>query len=370
MRLSPRFSLLFLALFSCGSEPDNVAESTQTGGDAGQSEPAQDSSGDTSASSGAEATGEPSSGTGSLSNEDLPSESSTDASTESDDTSSSQDTSTKDDGYGHVHFTAVYEPESAWIGNSEAQEMVEGVFSQFESVLSTSGDWDAEIEVYFTDDNEANASVSFHENSRTQRVVYQGQTVYVVPAWNKIVLNAEDSNGIGEADGSSSDFIINYNLERHPKNPGLLRHEMMHGLGAVFRQYRPMLDGQDNFIQSPKRGSKTLASIYDLAIVDLDKKPLLHNYSSEDGTFEINDYRIKETLEEWKKGDAGMFFRGIDDEGKPYDMQLGTFPWKEGGYIGLNEPNELMGAGSHPTWHTIDKPDRAFFRAMKYRIRY
>ena len=34
----------------------------------------------------------------------------------------------------------------------------------------------------------------------------------------------------------------------------------------------------------------------------------------------------------------------------------------------MNEISEVMSASSHPTWHTIDEPDRLFFRAMGYNL--
>ena len=46
-----------------------------------------------------------------------------------------------------------------------------------------------------------------------------------------------------------------------------------------------------------------------------------------------------------------------------------SFPVSDSqGQISLNEPAELMSAGAHPTWDTLDEPDRAFLGAMGYTL--
>ena len=49
---------------------------------------------------------------------------------------------------GHVTFVPIYEPGSAWESNMAAQQMVEQVFTDFASMIRTSGPWNATIEVF------------------------------------------------------------------------------------------------------------------------------------------------------------------------------------------------------------------------------
>jgi len=51
-----------------------------------------------------------------------------------------------------------------------------------------------------------------------------------------------------------------------------------------------------------------------------------------------------------------------------YDTYL-PFPLGDSqGQLRLNEPAELMFASAHPTWDTLDEPDRAFLGAMGYAL--
>ncbi len=52
------------------------------------------------------------------------------------------------------------------------------------------------------------------------------------------------------------------------------------------------------------------------------------------------------------------------------DMKIETFPFDDETAGCLpNEPQELMNAGVHSTWDTVEAEDRAFFRALGYRVR-
>lgn len=86
--------------------------------------------------------------------------------------------------------------------------------------------------------------------------------------------------------------------------------------------------------------------------------------------FEVQNYRIEESLTMWMDGDGGVAFRGTLANGEALDMSCGTFPIDDStGRIALNEPSDLMSASSHPTWNTIDEPDLAFFRSMGYELK-
>jgi hypothetical protein len=267
---------------------------------------------------------------------------------------------------GAVDFVPIYETGSAWETNTAAKQMVDSVFADFEATLRTSGDWDATIEVYLSDDNPANANTTF-EATFVDAVV-DGQTVRVVPAWNEIVRGAADANGPAQPNGSGAEYAIHFNVSAHADNAGLLRHEMMHGLGAV-NSIPNITVTSTGTLGGPMPGERTKAALYDLQLVDLSGNPLLANYSASDDTFEVQPYNIEPTLVEWMDGDAGVFFRGAPPGGGALDMACGTFPVNSTqGRIGLNEPAELMSASAHPTWNTIDEPDRAFFSAMGYNL--
>lgn len=269
-----------------------------------------------------------------------------------------------------VDFVAVYEPGSAWERHPEAKEAVEEMFSQLEATIKTSGDWDTEIEVYFTDDNTANANVRFLAEHAI--VEHEGKALRVVPAWNKIVRNAPDENGSGKTDGSSADFIMHFNVEGHQRNPGLVRHEIMHGLGAVSQLVRPVMDPSGEIIRRPIVGQRWIPGPYELRLVDRDGSPLLEDYDAESKTYAIREFRLEADFETWQKGDGGLAFRGIDARGESVDMPCMTFPTGESGEnarIRYEEPEQLMSARAHPTWHTISDIDRAFLRALGYELR-
>lgn len=267
---------------------------------------------------------------------------------------------------GTVDFVPVYEPGSAWETNGAAKQMVNMVFADFESTLRTSGEWNATIEVYLTDDNNDNAHTTFEATFSDAMV--DGQSVRVVPAWNEIVRGTPDANGPVQPNGSGAEFSIHFNVNDHANNAGLLRHEMMHGLGAV-NSIPNITVTSSGVLDGPMPGERMKAALYDLQLVDLNGDPLLANYGAGDDSFEVQPYQIETSLTEWMDGDAGVFFRGLRPGGGAFDMACGTFPVSSTeGQIRLNEPAELMFASAHPTWDTLDEPDRAFLGAMGYTL--
>ncbi|MFT5357934.1 MAG: hypothetical protein ACI9KE_005171, partial [Polyangiales bacterium] len=257
---------------------------------------------------------------------------------------------------GNVSFVPIYEAGSAWDSNAEARTMVDEVFTDFSAHLRTSGAWESVIEVYLSDDNDQNANTSFGGMLVAE---VDGQSVRVVAAWASIVQNVVDEPA--SPDGANSEFSVHFNVDANSDNRGLLRHEMMHGLGAVNSLPNFVMTDADELTASMP-GERIEAALYDLQLVDLDGERLLGNYAG--GTYEVQPYRIETTLVEWMDGGGGIFFRGIEGSGS-IDMECGTFPLgPERGGIVLNEPADVMSAGVHPTWDTIAAPDLAFFRAM------
>jgi hypothetical protein len=264
---------------------------------------------------------------------------------------------------GSVTFVPLYEVGSAWEGNQPAKDMVTALFAEVGAALRTSGNWSATIEVYLTDDNPGYADT----NVEYWPATFEGKEVLVVPAWRKIVLGEPDPDGPADTAGNGYDFAVNFNVTENADNAGLLRHEMMHGLGAVNGIPNPRI-GADNQLGNLFAGDLHQASIYDFPLRDKAGMPLLGSYDAALGEFQVAPFSIDATFTEWTDGTAGFFFRGIADNGSNLDMPLLTGPFGDGALLSLNEPDQLMSAGSHPTWNHIAEPDRAFFRALHYRL--
>lgn len=267
---------------------------------------------------------------------------------------------------GRVEFEATFESGSAWIGNPAAQEMVERVFSEFERNLETPGAWNAVIEVYLTDDNPGTAHTFIGSYGDT---IVDGFAVRAPNAWLQINDGILDPNGDILPDGANYDISVNFNVAGHADNDGLLRHELMHGLGSVAFIDWPRMT-QSNVVEKPGVGTEIAVSVFDLNLVDLNGAPLLGAYNATTGEFRLNDYAIESTYSSWTDGDAGISFVGEADDGGAVEFQLGTGPDGNDALLFLNEPSDVMFASSRPPgeWDIVNDADRAFLRAMKYRV--
>ena len=269
---------------------------------------------------------------------------------------------------GKVDFVAHYEKGSSWDGNTKVKDMIERVFGEFEKTLETGGDWDSTVDVYLTDDNKqgyANALVGSWEIIKLDKQQFKVST-----AWKKIVEGGKDPNGNIKSSGKGADIIIHVNLSKSgiERNDGLVRHEMMHGLGAVSFIPWPTMSPSDKLTR-PKEGDRIQVSLFDKNLFDVNKESLLGKYSSSKKGFELNKYETKKTQQQWKDdGDGGLFYRGIDEKGKPVDMLLGTGPL--GGDLAgirMHEINPVMYASyRNNDWSVINDNDKAFLRAMLY----
>ncbi len=267
--------------------------------------------------------------------------------------------------FGTVKLVPYYEAGSAWETNSAARAMAEAIFKEIGDALRTSGDWDATIEVYLTDDNTGFANTYF--DITFTPVTIDGKTLQAVPAWREIVLGDADLNGPADTAGTGYDFAIAFNVATQADNAGLLRHETMHGLGAVNGVSNPIITPGNELI-SPVIGGSADASVYDLGLFDKNGAPLLGPYDSATQQFQVANFAIDNTFTEWTDGEAGLIFRGIADDGSNLDMLLSTYPNGDDARVSLNEPQDLMAADVHPTWNHVAEPDRAFFRAMRYQL--
>ena len=221
--------------------------------------------------------------------------------------------------------------------------------------------------MFLTDNNTANANVTFDRTFHTTTV--SGQQLEVVPAWLKVVQGGPDPNGAMAPDGTGAEFSVHFNVGAHSDNRGLLRHEVMHGLGAVSAAPWFTMSTAD-VLSGPVVGARQRIALYDLHLVDLNQNALFAGYDPADGTFAVQNYAIEMTLMEWMDGGGGLFFRGTMADGRTRDMSLLTGPQGGGGggELRFNEITEVMAAGIHPTWNTIEEPDRTFLRAMQYNV--
>jgi cysteine-rich repeat protein len=266
---------------------------------------------------------------------------------------------------GVVDLVPYYEVGSAWESNPTAQNMVDTLFAQVEATLRTSGYWDATIEVYLTDDNSNFANTTF--TGGWKEVQVDGQTLRVQHPWAKIVQGAADPNGPIQPDGSNHDFAIHFNVLAQGTNAGLLRHELMHGLGCVNSIPFPTMSFSD-VLGGLDPGTRHQAALYDLSLADSSGIPLLADYLSTDSSFEVQPYSIELTHASWSDGSSGLTLVGVADDGSPYPMPLMTQSNADGSHTNLSEPSTVMSSADHPTWDTVEEPDRAFLRAMRYHV--
>lgn len=109
------------------------------------------------------------------------------------------------------------------------------------------------------------------------------------------------------ADGAGAEFTVHFNVANQEDNAGLLRHEMMHGLGAV--NALPSFTLTDaGVLGGPVPGESVSAALYDLQLVDLEGDPLLADYDPANETFEVQSFAIETTLLEWMDGDGACSF--------------------------------------------------------------
>lgn len=281
---------------------------------------------------------------------------------------------------GDVDFVPYYEPGSSWTTNAAARSAAEGMFAQFEATLKTSGAWNTTIEVWL-DDNEffnyASATAgSFHS------VTHHGRTGFAANPWAQIVKGMANPNGvINTTTGVNADLRVswNFSLSQPQSNIGLLRHELMHGMGMYSNLNAKPTMAVNGTITRPGRGIVTPASIHDLCLVDAVGNPLL-NVSGSGMT--ITDYVVDA---DWDDANgSGLRILGVKDYAagilelpltsyNSSGVRLLANPGYTGGtHTGEMDPvhiNLVSYAFAHPTWNTIAEVDRAWFRGVGYSVK-
>jgi hypothetical protein len=268
---------------------------------------------------------------------------------------------------GTVDFVLYFEPGSFWVGNYTAQAAMESMFGQFEQTLRTGGNFNASIEVYVTD-NEFSAYASASPGS-TGIVDFQGRQFLAPNAWQQIVQGTDDPNGPIQPDGSQRDITVNWNLglSQPQSNTGLLRHELMHGLGMLSSLRGPTM-AITGAITRPGVGQETTARVMDAALRDLNGNPLLAGYNGDYSRHVLADYTVDSI---WDDGnESGIVFRGIADDGSPLDMSMNS--WQANatysGGVDLSHITQVSYAYvRNAEWNYVNASDRAFFRGMGYR---
>lgn len=281
---------------------------------------------------------------------------------------------------GEVDFVHYYEPGSSWTTNPAARSAAEGMFAQFEATLKTSGTWNTTIEVWLDDNEFSNyASAiagSFHS------VTHHGRTGLAANPWAQIVKGMANPNGvINTTTGVNADLRVswNFSLSQPQSNIGLLRHELMHGMGMYSNLNAKPTMAVNGTITRPGRGNVTPASVHDLCLVDAAGNPLLNASGS---NMTIADYVVDTDWDD--ASGSGLRILGVrDNAGGILELPLTSYnssgvrllanPGYTGGtHTGEVDPvhiNLVSFVFAHPTWNTIAEVDRAWFRGVGYSVK-
>ena len=273
---------------------------------------------------------------------------------------------------GSVDFVPYFQTGSSWwnaTNGAAYRQSADDMLGQFEAVLRTSGAWDASIEVFFKEDGTgAFASTS---SANFDSVSHNGSTYQAVGAWREIVQGAADDNGtsvdLNNGDGAETEIDWNFSLSTPDSNAGLLRHELMHSLGMTSFLGNEMPTMTGGVVTKRNVGGTTSAMVYDARILDLNQNPVVGSHVN-GISYNVNDYAVDD---DWSDANgSGLSFHGIADDGS--DMYIALTSWNSGptsdGGVQASHPREVSYAGSHPTWHTLEEVDRAFFRGMGYTL--
>jgi hypothetical protein len=269
---------------------------------------------------------------------------------------------------GRVDFQLYFETGSAWDGNHSAQAAMESMFGQFEFVMRTSGSWDSTIEVYVTD-NELNAYASASPGS-TGIVQYQSKEFVAPNTWQQIVEGIEDPNGAIQPNGSGRDIVVHWNLalSQPQGNIGLLRHELMHGLGMTSYLWEPSINSQGAIVK-PRVGLNTTATVLDAALYDLNGDPLLSGYGGSYNQHVLADYAVDN---DWNDAnESGIVFRGINDNGSTRDMTMnsgGSVADRQGSVDFSHITDVSYVYARNGEWNFVNAADRAFLRGLGYQV--
>ena len=268
---------------------------------------------------------------------------------------------------GNISFNLTYEAGSPWTSGANAaghQASMRLMLDQFAAVMRTSGNFDTTIDVHFNDD-ENNAFASTTTGSHAD-VVLDGTTYRAGPAWRKAVLGQSTA---------SNDIIIrwNFSLSSPSSNRGLARHELLHGFGMSGGVSSPELDDDDGDVTKPNVGSTFRRTPHNNQFHDLNDNPLLDNANPRPT---LQDYAVEqgETADWGDANGSGLYFRGIDDDGKFLKLPFHRSGTSESQFMDFSHVGHVSFLGSSPLsrpgkkWAVVDEFDRAYLRGLGYSI--
>ncbi|MCC6494435.1 MAG: PPC domain-containing protein [Pirellulales bacterium] len=267
---------------------------------------------------------------------------------------------------GRVDFQLFVEPLSVWDGNYSAQAAMLSVLGQFEQTLRTSGPWDATLELFVTD-NETSAYATGAPGNY-QAEVYNGRQYRAANPWLQIVRATPDPNGPIQPGGAGRDLYVNWNpnLSQPQSNLGLLRHELMHGLGMITVLEGPTMT-PGGVVSKPGVGEETVGYIMDASLRDLFGRPLLGGYRGGYDRHVLSNYAVDN---DWgDQNESGLYFRGFGDDGSEFNLPMNTRAptATTNGSVDLVHITKVSYvSGRDGDWNYINAADRAFLRGLGY----
>lgn len=267
---------------------------------------------------------------------------------------------------GHVDFQLFVEPGSVWDGNYSAQAAMLSMLGQFEQTLRTSGGWNTTLELWVTD-NETSAYATGAPGSY-QTAMYNGRQYRAANPWMQLVRGAADPNGAIQPSGAGRDLYVNWNpsLSQPQSNIGLLRHELMHGLGMITGLEGPTMT-PSGAVTKPGVGAETTAYIMDAGLRDLDDQPLLGGYRGAYDRHVLSNYAVDDNWDD--ENESGIYFRGMGDDGSEFKLPMNTrAPTSTAnGRVDLVHITKVSYvSGRDGDWNYVNAADRAFLRGLGY----
>lgn len=288
--------------------------------------------------------------------------------------------------FGHVSFITHYQKGAGlmWDGHPDRLAGLKAVYDEFSANLRTSGNWDAVIDVCLDETAPPGANVYGRAITPSFQTTFRGFPVRAVPAWQKITQNVDPNGAVGSDVMTGCDFRMQWNfaLGEPSTNPGLARHETLHGLGAssiAAGQY--MLDNPSVTWTSGGAPitptTRLIPSVHDLMLVDKNATSLFLDPNASGYLFLTNPV-FDPSASAIVNHSTGMRARGIGDDKGDYFMTIeanGSLTTRICS-LDLSHLWELMYATSstpgapmnHPNFNHIAAPDRAWFRAMGYKV--
>lgn len=261
---------------------------------------------------------------------------------------------------GDVDLVASYDSDAF---DDADRAAIDALFADFEALLVGTAPGTATILVRFVAGG-TDAYASTFSNWVWADV--EGEWFLATNTWAKVV------RGAPLDDAWDMELRWNFQLSSPHANVGLVRHELLHGFGAVSNlDPAEVTLGLDGLLTKLGIGERVALTVYDRALLDADDAALCGNYDAVDRTFEILDFAVESAIGSWddrkRPGDGtGVRFRGVDDAGLPFDIPIAVFGLM---LYDWSHPMDVMYASARPNdWAALNDADRALLRGLGYRI--